>query len=99
MRILKTTVFFITLVLVILTGTRIFYSYANESYQAAVEDISGDKYFPAVKEALSKATKSIYMAMYFVSFDPQEKTSAVSGLVEELVNTHKRQVKVKVILD
>ncbi len=99
MRILKTTVFFIILVLVILTGIRIFYSYANESYQATVEDISGDKYFPAVKEALSKAKKSINMAMYFVSFDPQEKVSGVSGLVEELVNAHKRGVKVKVLLD
>lgn len=97
-RCFKVTIFII-LVLVVLTGTRIFYSYAAESYQATVEDISGDKYFPAVKEALSKAEKSIYMVMYFVSFDPQEKTSAVSGLVEELVNAHKRGVKVKVILD
>lgn len=99
MRTLKTTAFFILLVLVILTSTGIFLCYGDESYQASVQDISGNKYFPAVKEALSKADKSINMAMYFVSFDPQEKASAVSGLVEELVNAHKRQVKVKVILD
>lgn len=99
MRKLKTFVLSLILVSAILIGTRIFSCYANETYQATVEDISGAKYFPSVKEALSKAEKSIYMVMYFVSFNPQEKTSAVSGLVEELVNAHKRGVKVKVILD
>ncbi len=96
---LKRAVFLTILVSTFIAGTRIFLCSAADSYQATVEDISGDKYFPAVKEALSKAEKSIYMVMYFVSFDPQEKTSAVSGLVEELVNAHKREVKVKVILD
>ncbi len=95
---LKFTIFLI-LALTFVVCAGIFYAYAADSYQATVEDISGDKYFPAVKEALSKAEKSINMAMYFVSFDPQEKISAVSGLVEELVNAHKRGVKVKVILD
>ncbi len=37
-------------------------------YQAEVVNISGTKYFPAVKEALSKARKSIYLVMYFVKF-------------------------------
>ncbi|MDP2923114.1 MAG: hypothetical protein Q8O30_05270 [Candidatus Omnitrophota bacterium] len=41
-------------------------------YQAEVIDISGKRYFPAVKEALSKAQKSIYLVMYFVNFDPDE---------------------------
>ncbi len=68
-------------------------------YNAEVVDISGKKYFPAVKEALSKAQKSIYLVMYFVKFDPKVKKSPVSELVEELVGAHKRGVKVKVILD
>lgn len=68
-------------------------------YNAEVVDISGTKYFPAVKEALSKAQKSIYLVMYFVKFDPKVKKSPVSELVEELVSAHKRGVKVKVILD
>ena len=68
-------------------------------YQAEVTDISGTKYFPAVKEALSKAENSINMAMYFVGFNPNNKNSQVNGLVEELVNAHKRGVKLKVILD
>ena len=96
---LKTTAFFLILMLAIVAGTGIFLCSAAEPYQATVEDISGDKYFPAVKDALSKATKSIYMVMYFAKFDPQERRSRVYGLVEELVNAHKRGVKVKVLLD
>jgi len=68
-------------------------------YPAEVTDISGHKYFPAVKEALSKAQKSIYLVMYFVNFDHKTKNSPVNDLVAELVNAHKRGVKIKVILD
>jgi len=68
-------------------------------YTSEAIDISGRKYVPVVKDALSKAQKSIYLVMYFVSFDPRSKQSPVNGLVEELVNAHKRGVKVKVILD
>lgn len=69
------------------------------SYQADVIDISGKKYLPAVKETLSKAQKSIYLVMYFVSFDPKAKKSPVTELVAELAAAHQRGVKVKVILD
>ncbi len=69
------------------------------SYQADVIDISGRKYLPAVKEALAKAQKSIFLVMYFVNFDPQTVKSPVTELVTELVNAHKRGVKVTVILD
>jgi len=89
---------FLILVLVILFSTRIF-CFCAEPPRIAVEDLSGNKYFPRVKEALQNAKKSIYMAMYFVNFDPKDKKSAVSQLVEELVNARKRGVKVKVILD
>jgi len=68
-------------------------------YNAEVIDLSGRKYFPAVKDALSKAKKSIYLVMYFVSFDPKSKQSPVNDLVAEIINAHKRGVKVKVILD
>ncbi|MFA4889520.1 MAG: phospholipase D-like domain-containing protein [Candidatus Omnitrophota bacterium] len=99
MRKLKTTAFFLILMLAIVAGTGIFLCFAAEPYQATVEDISGAKYFPAVKEALAKAEKSVYLVMYLAKFDPQERRSRVYGLVEELVNAHKRGVKVKVILD
>lgn len=68
-------------------------------YEAEVTDISGAKYFPAVKEALSKAEKSIDMVMYQVSLRPYDKTSQVYSLVDELIKAHKRGIKVKVILD
>lgn len=68
-------------------------------YQAEVIDISGMKYFPAVKEALVKTGKSIDMVMYQVSLRPYDKTSQVYSLVDELIKAHKRGIKVRVILD
>lgn len=86
------TIFIIALVLLGITA-RAF------CYQAEVVDISGAKYFPAVKEALAKAEKSINMVMYQVSLRPYDKTSQVYSLVDELIKAHKRGVEVKVILD
>ncbi len=67
--------------------------------QVFVEDLSGDKYFPKVKEALANAKSSIYMMMYLVNFNEKSKKSSVNQLVDELINANKRGVKVKVILD
>jgi hypothetical protein len=99
MRTLKTIAFSLILVLALVANTRIFLCYAQESYQASVEDLSCDKYFPIVKDALKNAKRSISMAMYFVNFDPKVRKSLINDLVEEVVNAHKRGVKVKVILD
>lgn len=87
------------LVSTFMIGTRSFSSYGAQPSPATVEDLSGDKYFPAVKDALKNARSSIYMVMYQVNFDPSDKRSYVAELVEELVNAHKRGVKVKVVLD
>jgi phosphatidylserine/phosphatidylglycerophosphate/cardiolipin synthase-like enzyme len=109
MRKLKTITFSLILVLGVLIGTRVFSPYATEGQglspkgtvpaTVTVEDLSGDKYFPAVKEALQNAEKSIYMAMYFVGFNPNDKGSHIYELVKELVDAYKRGVKVKVTLD
>ncbi|MEW6101495.1 MAG: phospholipase D-like domain-containing protein [Candidatus Omnitrophota bacterium] len=101
---LKTTVsqpgkVFLILTLVLTACAGILSSYAAEAYQAVVVDISGDKYFPRLQEALKNAKSSIDMAMYFVNFDPNAEKSLANALVEELVEAHKRGVKVKVILD
>lgn len=69
------------------------------SYPAEVEDISGEKYFPRVKQTLSQAKESIFMAMFKVGLRPYDKSSEVYQLVEELIKAHKRGVEVKVILD
>lgn len=97
---------FIIFVLALIISTRIFYSYAEtkglspqETVPEIVEDISGDRYLPAVKEALKNAKSSIDMVMYFVNFAPEVKNSPVNDLVEELISAHNRGVKVKVILD
>jgi HKD family nuclease len=95
---LRKKVFLNILVLALITSTGIFYSYAD-TYQATVEDLSSDKYLHKVKDALKNAKESIFMVMYFTNFDPKVKKSPVNELVEELINAHKRGVKVKVILD
>ena len=108
------TVFFIILALAFRASAGIFCCYAETvktqgqspsgtvpvmGTQIFVEDLSGDKYFPKVKEALAKAKRSIYMMMYLVNFDEKSKKSSVNQLVEELINAKKRGVKVKIILD
>ncbi|MBU4252947.1 MAG: hypothetical protein KKC39_03370 [Candidatus Omnitrophica bacterium] len=107
-------VLFIIFVLAFMASAGIFYCYAETvkaqgqspagtvpvmGTQAFVEDLSGDKYFPKVKEALANAKSSIYMMMYFVNFNEKLKNSSVNQLVDELINANKRGVKVKIILD
>ncbi|MFZ2356948.1 MAG: phospholipase D-like domain-containing protein [Candidatus Omnitrophota bacterium] len=69
------------------------------SYQADVEDISGAKYFPAVKEALEKAEKSINLVMFTIETPLEGKNSKVSQLIEALIVAKNRGVEVEVILD
>jgi len=71
----------------------------ERSYQAEVEDISGAKYFPAVKKALSQARESIFLVMFVVGLRPYDKDSCVYQLMEELIGAHNRGVKVTVILN
>jgi len=67
-------------------------------YEAEVVNISGERYFPAVKEALSKAEESIYLVMYIVNLSPR-KNSRVNQLVDELIKAKQRGVGVEVVLD
>lgn len=69
------------------------------SFQAGVEDISSEKYYPAVKKALSEAKESIFMVMFVVRLMPYDKSSSVYQLMDELVKAHNRGVKVTMILD
>ena len=71
----------------------------KNSYSADVLDISGRKYYPAVKKAIEQARKSIYMVMFQVSLNPYHKNSKVYKMVDELLKAHKRGVDVRVILD
>jgi len=72
---------------------------AARSYPAQIEDISGEKYYPAVKHALSEAEKSIFMVMYVVEVNPRRKDTLAYNLVNELIKAKNRGVDVKVVLD
>ncbi|MCK5592362.1 MAG: hypothetical protein KAI72_10445, partial [Candidatus Pacebacteria bacterium] len=68
-------------------------------FSADVQDISGSKYFPAVKEAIANAEESIKAVMFLMEL-PQNKTNnKVQQLVNELIIAEKRGVEVEVILD
>jgi len=68
-------------------------------FQAEVTDISGIKYFPAVKAALAKAEKSIYMVMFTIEAPLEGQNSKVAQLIGELVQAKNRGVEVEIILD
>jgi HKD family nuclease len=68
-------------------------------YQAQVTDISGTKYFPAVKEALSRAEKSIYVVMFTIESTLSKPDSKPNQLINELIAAKNRGIEVEVILD
>jgi cardiolipin synthase len=68
-------------------------------YQGEVEDVSGGKYYPAVKKVLDNSAKSIFMVMYIVNLDARNTKSLVYKLCRSLVSAQERGVKVRVILD
>lgn len=68
-------------------------------YQAEVTDISGTKYFPAVKEALAKAEKSINIAMFTMESSLLMPDSKPNKLIDTLIEAKNRGVDVEVILD
>ena len=99
----KTTVFLLILVSALITGTRIF-SYCaepaqNQLYPALVEDISDSKYFDAVHSALKSAKSSIYVSLFDISLSEQSKESLQYILLQDLIDAHKRRIKVIVRLN
>lgn len=68
-------------------------------YQAQVTDISGTKYFPAVKDALLKAEKSIYVVMFTIESTLSKPNSKSNQLIDELIAAKNRGIEVEVILD
>lgn len=68
-------------------------------YQADVADISGTKYFPAVKEVILKAQKSINVVMFTIEASISKQDSKPNQLIDVLIEAKKRGVDVEVILD
>jgi cardiolipin synthase len=57
------------------------------------------EYYPAVHKALTNAKKSILCVMYMAKLDPKHTGRDEYQLVLDLINAHKRRVKVRVIFD
>lgn len=57
------------------------------------------EYYPTVHKALADAKKSILCVMFMAKLDPKHTGGAEYQLVLDLINAHKRGVKVKVIFD
>lgn len=57
------------------------------------------EYYPAVHKALTNAKKSILCVMYMAKLDPKHTGGDEYQLVLDLINAHKRRVKVQVIFD
>lgn len=57
------------------------------------------EYYPAVHKALTNAKKSILCVMYMAKLDPKHMGGDEYQLVLDLINAHKRGVKVRVIFD
>ncbi|MDD5476667.1 MAG: phospholipase D-like domain-containing protein [Candidatus Omnitrophica bacterium] len=68
-------------------------------YPADVVSLNNREYFPAAQKAIAQAKKSIFIVMYLISFDKENKSSKVFQLVDELVKAKLRGVEVKAILD
>jgi len=83
----------------VLTAAKAYPATAGESYKADVIDISGTKYFPAVKETLSKAKKSINLVMYLIELSSHKENLKADQLVGSLIEAKQRGVDVEVILD
>ncbi len=57
------------------------------------------EYYPAVHKALANAKKSILCVMFMAKLDPKHTGGDEYQLVLDLINAHKRGVKVQVIFD
>lgn len=68
-------------------------------YNADVTDISGTKYFLAVKDALSKAEESIKVVMFTIELSLSRKDAKPNQLIDALIEAKERGVEVEVVLD
>jgi len=68
-------------------------------FPAEVVSLSNQGYFEATQRAISEAKESIFVVMYLISFNKEDKSSRVFQLVDELARAKLRGVEVKVILD
>ena len=77
----------------------LFFSSICFAIQADIQDISDNKYFQAVHEKLSGAKDSVYIAMYSISIELDKTGSEPYILLQDLIDAHKRGIRVEVYLD
>ena len=73
-------------------------SFSLFSMPAEVEDLTNQKYFPALLKEIESAKKSIYVCMYYISYFPK-KEDRVFEILKALRDAAKRGVAVEVLLD
>jgi HKD family nuclease len=66
---------------------------------ADITPLTNQEYFPATQKAISHAKKSIFVVMYLISFNKEDKKQKATQLMDELAKAKDRGVEVKVILD
>lgn len=64
-----------------------------------VVPLADGDYYPQVHQTLTTAKKSIWCVMYIADINPKYKKGWEYNLVNDLINAHRRGVKVTVIFD
>jgi len=67
--------------------------------EAEVRDISAEKYYEALHQAFKRAESSIYVAMFEIRIYSDRLSGPQYILLKDLIDAHKRGVKVRVYLD
>ena len=80
------------------SGNSQFPKHNAQLMQCDVSDISNDKYFSALLEAIKSAKKSISVCMYLIALSKDGK-GRTEQILDALIKASKRGVKVEVILD
>ena len=77
-------------------------SRVQQAYPLPADDVTplvDQEYYPTVHKAFTNAKKSILCVMYMAKLDPRHTGGDEYQLVLDLINAHKRGVKVLVVFD
>lgn len=95
----KIAVIFVCIILIVISDAL---CWMRPVYSLPADDVIplvDSEYFVEVHEALEGAGKSILCVMYMAKLDPRHKGGDEYQLVIDLINAHKRGVKVLVVFD
>ena len=90
------------LIFIILFGVSCFLCEVKSAYSLPADDVTpivNEEYFPAVHKVFTNAKKSILCVMYMAKLDKGHSGGDEYQLVLDLINAHKRGVKVLVVFD